>query len=146
MLEYRPCPKPSHSRRVKERGDRGKFSKMVRDEVKKHFNNQCQICLGKGIHLHHVMPKGSGIGRGIYTNALLLCNSCHKQVHADDKLLRHWKEVYRKEYGPLYFMDADDLKMKYLTQELHEEDKVVREWKKHNEKTLYQGMDRENSR
>jgi hypothetical protein len=30
-------------------------------------------------------------------------------------------------------MDEDDLKMKYLTDELREQDKEVREWKKHNE-------------
>jgi predicted restriction endonuclease len=145
MIELRPVPKPSFNRRVKKRGDRSKFSKMVRDEVKEYFDNKCQMCGGKGIHLHHVQPKGSGIGRGVYTNALLLCNNCHKQVHADDKLLRKWKEVYRKKFGPLYFMDADDLKMKYLTQELREEDRSVKEWEKHNEKVIHQKMDRENS-
>lgn len=127
----RCVPKPNHKRNNPKRGDRSKFSKMVRDQVKEHFNNQCQMCLGKGIHLHHVYLRSNG-GRGVFTNALLLCNSCHKQVHADDKLLRHWKEVYRKKYGPLYFMDSDDLKMKYLTQELKEEVKAVREWNKYN--------------
>lgn len=121
------------NRRVKKRGDRSKFTKMVRDAVKEHFNNHCQMCFGKGIHIHHVYPKGSGKGRGVFTNALLLCNNCHRLVHDDETLLRHWKNIYRKKYGPLYFMDEDDLKMKYLTQELNEEDRKVREWKKHNE-------------
>jgi hypothetical protein len=140
--EYHPVPKPSHKRKAPKRGDRSKFSSKVREEVKKHFDNTCQMCGGKGIHVHHVEPRGSGKGRGVFTNALLLCNQCHKEVHADDKLLRHWKKVYRKKYGPLYFMDADDLKMKYITKELHEEDKIVREWKQYNE-TIYKGNDSE---
>jgi hypothetical protein len=137
MSEFQSFPKPSFNRRVKERGDRSKFSKMVRDAVKEHFDNTCQICGHRGIHIHHVQPKGSGIGRGVFTNALLLCNKCHRKVHDDDKLLRHWKEVYRKKYGPLYFMDADDLKMKYLTQELQQEDKELKEWEKHNGEFQY---------
>jgi hypothetical protein len=132
-LSFNPVPKPSHNRRVRKRGDRSKFSKFVRDQVKEHFNHTCQMCRGKGLHCHHVEPRGSGKGRGVFTNALLLCNACHKKVHADDSLLRYWKEVYRKKYGPLYFMDEDDLKMKYLADELREQDKEVREWKKHNE-------------
>lgn len=124
-----------HNRRVDKRGDRTKFSKFVRDAVKEHFDNKCQMCFGKGIHLHHVQPKSSGVGRGVFTNALLLCNKCHRKVHDDDSLLRKWKEVYRKKYGPLYFMDADDLKAKYLSQELKREDREVREWVKHNEPT-----------
>lgn len=130
--EFYPVDKPSHKRRVKKRADRTKFSKMVRDAVKEHFNHTCQMCGGKGIHCHHVQPKGSGVGRGVFTNALLLCNNCHKQVHADDALLRHWKEVFRKKYGPLYFMDAEDLRQKYMNQDLKETDREVREWKKHN--------------
>ena len=110
---------------------------MVRDAVKEHFDNTCQVCGGKGIHLHHVQPKAAGIGRGVFTNALLVCNKCHKQIHADDKLLRHWKKVFRKKYGALYFMDDDDLKQKYRNQELHREDKEVREWTKHNGKFKY---------
>jgi hypothetical protein len=126
--------KPSHSRRVKKRGDRSVFSKLVRSEVKKHFNDTCQECGGKGLHLHHVQPRGSGIGRGVFTNALLLCNKCHKRVHDDDKLLRHWKEVFRQNYGPLYFMDSEDIRMKCLSEEIMESDKEIREWKKFNGK------------
>jgi hypothetical protein len=131
--EYLPVPKPKYKRRVKERKDRGKFPSVIREQIKDHFEDTCQMCGGRGIHIHHVQPKASGIGRGVFTNGLLLCNPCHKKVHADDKLLRYWKEEYRKKYGPLYFMDDDDLKMKYLTQELHEEDNEVREWKRNNE-------------
>jgi hypothetical protein len=133
-LNFTPVPKPRHNRRVKKRGDRSKFSKMVRDAVKEHFNDTCQVCGGKGIHCHHVEPRGSGKGRGVFTNCLLVCNSCHKKIHADDKLLRYWKEVYRKKYGPLYFMDSEDLRMKQIAQELKKDDKKVKEWVNYNGK------------
>lgn len=135
-LEFRPYPKPVHNRKAKKRGDRGKFSKMVREEVKEYFNNQCAMCYGRACHIHHVTPRSSS-GRNVFTNALLLCNNCHKEVHADNELLRNWKEVFKKKYGPCYFMDKEDLEYKYLTQELREEDKEVREWKKHNGKFQY---------
>lgn len=135
--EWNPVFKPNHNRRVKKRGDRSKFSKMVRDAVKEHFEDACQMCFGKGIHIHHVQPKGSGIGRGVFTNALLLCNKCHRQVHDDDKLLRHWKEVYRKKYGPLYFMDEEDIKHKRFAAELKREDREIKEWENHNRKFRY---------
>jgi hypothetical protein len=131
---YSKADQLKENRRVDKRGDRGKFSKMVRDKVKEHFDDTCQMCFGKGIHLHHVQPKAGGIGRGVFTNALLLCNKCHRKVHDNDDILRHWKEVFRKKYGPLYFMDDEDLKQKYRNQELRKEDKEVREWKKHNGK------------
>lgn len=133
-FEFNPCPKPSHNRRVKKRGDRSKFSKMVRDEVKRVNDNKCQECRGKGIHLHHVTFRSQS-GRGVFTNAMLCCNSCHKHIHENNERALHWKEVYKKKYGPCYFMDKEDLEYKYLTQELREEDKQVREWKKHNGKT-----------
>jgi hypothetical protein len=135
-IEFHPYTKETqlkHNRRVKQRGDRSKFSKFVRDQVKEHFNHTCQMCGAHGIHVHHVEPRGSGKGRGVFTNALLLCNKCHKEVHDDDSLLRYWKKQFKKLYGPLYFMDADDLKMKYINKELRQEDKAVKEWKKHNE-------------
>jgi hypothetical protein len=130
-MQYTKDQQTRSNRRVRKRGDRSKFSKMVRDKVKGDCNNECQMCFGKGIHLHHVHLRSAG-GRGVYTNSLLVCNSCHKQIHADDALLRHWKEVYRKKYGPLYFMDQEDLTFKYMNRELSEEDKEVRDWKRHN--------------
>jgi hypothetical protein len=135
-LGFHPVPKPSHSRKVKKRGDRGKFSKMVRDAVKEHFNDTCQECGGRGIHLHHVCFRSQG-GRGVFSNALLLCNNCHKNVHLDNERALYWKDVFKKKYGSCYFMDKEDLEYKQLIQELQQEDKAVREWTKHNEKFRY---------
>ena len=130
-LEWRPVAKPSHKRRVKKRGDRGKFSKMVRDAVKEHFSNTCQECGGKGIHLHHVCFRSQG-GRGVFSNALLLCNGCHKQIHLDNERAMYWKEEFKRKYGYLYYMDKEDLEYKQLIQELKQEDKAIQEWIQHN--------------
>jgi hypothetical protein len=131
--ELRPVPKPKHKRRVRKRGDRGKFPKVVRDKVKEIYNNTCQECGGKGIHIHHVCFRSQG-GRGVFSNALLVCNSCHKRIHEDNERAMYWKEVFKKKHGPLYFMDSEDLEQKQLTEELQHEDKAVKEWVRHNGK------------
>jgi hypothetical protein len=136
-IEWHPVPKPTYKRKNKKRGDRGKFSSFIREQVKEHFEDTCQMCGGHGYHVHHVQPKGSGIGRGVFTNALLLCASCHKKIHADDKLLRYWKDIYKKKYGPFYFMDADDLRNKRLSNELKDAKREIEEWTKYNGKFDY---------
>jgi histone H3/H4 len=60
MSEFQTFPKPSFNRKVKKKGDRSKFSKMVRDELKSYFDNACQECGGKGIHIHHVKFRSQG--------------------------------------------------------------------------------------
>jgi ribosomal protein L37E len=132
-LEFRPSPKPSHNRRVKKRGDRSKFSKMVRDEVKKQFNNQCQLCGKLAFHVHHCMPR-SRSGRNVFTNATLLCAACHRQVHADDELLKYFINMHKKLYGKNFFRDKEDLIFKYKTDKLEEMDEEARVWVKFNNK------------
>ncbi|MEK5065914.1 HNH endonuclease [Cytobacillus sp. FSL R5-0596] len=120
MFEYRPAPKPSYKRRVDKRVDRNKFTKHVRDQIKDHFEDTCQMCGGRGCHIHHVQPKGSGKGRGVFTNGLLLCNPCHKKVHADDRWLRYWKEVFKEKHGPDYYKDEEDLNREYQDKKMRE--------------------------
>lgn len=122
VRSYSKAKQLKGNRKAPKRGDRNKFSKYVRDQVKEHFENTCQMCGGKGHHVHHVQPKGSGKGRGVFTNALLLCNTCHRKVHDDDSLLRYWKEECRKKYGPLYFMDEEDIRLKQLNDSLNRSD------------------------
>jgi hypothetical protein len=136
MSTHQSFPKPKHNRRVKKRGDRSVFSKLVRSEVKKHFNDACQECGGKGLHLHHVCFRSAG-GRGVFTNALLLCNGCHKFIHENHERALYWREVFKKKYGNCYFMDKEDLDYKQLNQELQQEDKELEEWEKHNGKFQY---------
>jgi hypothetical protein len=132
-LGFHPAPKPSYNRKVKKRASRSKFSKMVRDEIKEKYNNQCAICLRRACHVHHVLPRSRG-GRNVITNGLLLCNNCHKEVHADNELLKYWINEFKKKYGSLFFMDREDIEYKQLTQELKKEDKQLKEWEKYNGK------------
>src|SRR5690625_2721056 len=78
-------PKPKYRRRIPKRVDRGKFSRDTRQKVLLRDNGACQQCNGIGTQLHHCMPKGRG-GRGVYTNALTVCNDCHTQIHKDNSL------------------------------------------------------------
>jgi 5-methylcytosine-specific restriction endonuclease McrA len=136
MKEFQSFPKPVHNRRVKKRGDRSKFSKMVRDEVKKLYDNQCQLCGKLAFDVHHCMPR-SRSGRNVFTNATLLCAACHRQVHADDKLLKHFIDKHKKMYGKNFFRDKEDLEFMQLNQELQHEDKELKEREKHNGKFQY---------
>lgn len=129
--EFNPVAKPNHKRRVKKRADRSKFSKMVRDQVKEHFNNQCANCGNRAVHCHHVMPR-SRSGRNVFTNALLLCNDCHKEVHANNGLLKFWINVHKKKYGKNFFKDKQDLERDYQTDRLSEDEEDIREWMKYN--------------
>jgi hypothetical protein len=129
-------PKPSHKRKTKKKGDRGIFSKMVRNEIKEHFDNTCQECGGRGIHIHHVCFRSQS-GRGVFSNGLLLCNNCHKNIHLNNDRALYWREVFKKKYGPLYYMDKEDLENKQLNQELQQEDKELKDWEKHNGKFKY---------
>lgn len=110
-MEFNPVPKPNHKRYKPKRVDRGKFPDKVREQIKEHFNNQCQECFQKGLHIHHVKPKGSGVGRGVFTNGLLLCTSCHKKIHDErsQKRLKYWQNVFREKHGINYYKDFRDL-------------------------------------
>jgi hypothetical protein len=126
-------PKPSHNRKAPKLSERSKFSKMVRDRVKEEQENLCQQCGRKGVHLHHVKPRSGG-GRGVFTNALLLCNPCHVQIHKDNDLLKYWQKRFREMYGPVYYFDWEDFEQRFLERILKETDPEVIEWKKHNKK------------
>lgn len=130
-IKLRQAPKPSHNRRVKKRGDRSKFSKMVRDEVKENYNNQCAMCGKLAFHVHHVQPRARG-GRNVITNALLLCNDDHKKVHADETLLKYWISEFKKMYGRNFYKDKEDLIFEYKTDQLKELDEEVQMWVKFN--------------
>ena len=102
-------PKPKHRRRVPKQADRNEFDSLTRKRIKKRDNGQCQICHAPGNTIHHVMPRGAATkGRGVFENGLLLCGTCHIQIHNDKKLLEHWQKVYEKRYGPNYYLDEWD--------------------------------------
>lgn len=133
MVAYPKSKQLKENRRVKKRGERSKFSKFVRDQVKEYYHDTCQMCGKYACHIHHVCFRSQG-GRGVFSNALLLCDGCHKMVHENNELAMYWRERFKKKFGPLYYMDREDLEYKQLTQELKQEDKAIKEWKRWNGK------------
>ena len=125
--------KVKHKRRVDKQEIRGKFTKMIRDEVKARYNNQCAMCGKRACHIHHVYGKGRG-GRGVITNALLVCNKCHREIHDEDKLLRHWIRIFKEMYGKHFYHDRADLEFIYRTEFNKKSNREVQRWLEHNEK------------
>jgi len=108
-LECNPVPKPNYKRFKEKRANRGKFTTKVRNQIKERFKHKCQECGCKGIHIHHVKPKGSGVGRGVFSNGLLLCVLCHNAIHNDQAKLKYWQNIFRLDYGVNYYKDREDL-------------------------------------
>jgi 5-methylcytosine-specific restriction endonuclease McrA len=118
-LGLNPVPKPQHKRAKGKRVSRGKFSEHTRQQVKEKYEGLCQMCFKGGHHVHHVYPKGRG-GRNVITNALLLCNQCHREVHDNEDLLQHWITLFKEEHGPDFYKDEQDLKHEYEEKRLNE--------------------------
>lgn len=108
-MMVRKIPKPKHKRRVPKRKNRGEFKRSLRRRVFEEMNGLCQNCGGLATEIHHVKPKGSGNGRGVRSNAMAVCQPCHRKIHDDYDLMRHWQGVYEAEYGADYFRDKWDL-------------------------------------
>jgi 5-methylcytosine-specific restriction endonuclease McrA len=117
--DFNPCPKPTHKRSKPERFSRGKFTKHTREKIKEKYDGLCQMCFKKGFHVHHTMPKGRG-GRNVETNALLLCNTCHRKVHDNEEILQHWIDKFKEEYGDDFYKDEHDLKHDFENKRLDE--------------------------
>jgi len=106
-MTFNPAPKPKHKRRKPKQSSRGDFSKETRMDAVERDQGMCQQCLGQGEELHHVMFKSRG-GRGVLTNALTLCSSCHRKVHMDAELTDYWIDVFADRYGPEFYKDEFD--------------------------------------
>lgn len=102
-----PVPKPSFKRRVPKRAKRNEFSTKVRKQILERDNYHCQMCKGRGEEIHHVFLKSRG-GRGVFTNGLTLCGSCHRKVHNDNELIDYWIDVFTDRYGYGFWMDEYD--------------------------------------
>ncbi|PPA85920.1 HNH endonuclease [Brevibacillus laterosporus] len=89
--EVRAVQKPNFKRRTKKRGDRGRISPAVYDEVMKRDNGRCVLC-GKTTWLqaHHILFKSEG-GTGEAHNIALACGP------VGQKGTCHWKAHHTKE-------------------------------------------------
>ena len=104
----RPVPKVTYKRRKPTRRKRNNFSRKVREEIYERDKGLCQECGMQGTEVHHVKFRSGG-GRGVVTNGLLLCSTCHMKVHQVRKLARKWQEIYEERYGSEYYKDSWDL-------------------------------------
>ena|SRR5690625_3277579 len=100
-------PKPKHKRRVPKQSQRNNFSRKVMQEIYERDNGQCQMCYGQGTEIHHCKFKSQG-GRGVATNGLLLCHTCHTKVHRDYELAEQLRRRMIDAYGEDYYKDDWD--------------------------------------
>ena len=108
-MTFNPVPKVKYKRRKPTRKQRGQFDQKTRDAIVNRDEGLCRVCKKPGEQIHHCRFKSQG-GRGVYTNGLLVCQSCHSDIHMDNNKARFWQRVFEKYYGPDYFRDRWDLR------------------------------------
>lgn len=88
--------------------ERGEFPREVIAELIEESGSICQHCkASEATTTHHVMPRGRK-GRGVKTNGLRLCWTCHDTIQIDEELLQYWISVYRDKYGEHFWYDEQD--------------------------------------
>ena len=103
----RPVPKPVRKRSKPTRRQRNNFSQKVRQQIYERDNGLCQECGSRGTEIHHVKFRSKG-GRGVYSNGVLLCHSCHRKVHDNRELALQWQKHFESMYGKDYYKDEWD--------------------------------------
>lgn len=96
-LEWRPVPKPSHSRRVKKRADRGKFSTKTIKEICERDNYQCIRCGSYYLEAvpHHVIFKSQSPDNS-KRNGVSICRNCHTEAHTYREVRKWFEEWVEK--------------------------------------------------
>lgn len=107
-MTFRPAPKNPYRKRKPTRRKRGEFSDKDKAKIIERDNGLCKSCKAPAHHIHHVMPKSSGKGRGLYTNGMLLCHVCHYEVHQFSSKMKYWQHYFAEMYGPDYYKDDWD--------------------------------------
>ncbi|MNW44655.1 hypothetical protein D3C74_218930 [compost metagenome] len=96
-----------HSSRPSTR-ERGEFPRAVIADLIAESGGVCQHCkAAEATTTHHVYPRGRK-GRGVKTNGLRLCWTCHDTIQTDEELLQYWISVYRDKYGERFWFDEQD--------------------------------------
>ena len=107
MEEVRAVPKVTYKRRKPTRRKRNAFSNKVKQQIYERDNGLCQQCGALGTEIHHVKFRSQG-GRGVYSNGVLLCRSCHRKVHDNRELALQWQKHFESMYGKDYYKDEWD--------------------------------------
>jgi transcription elongation factor Elf1 len=88
--------------------DRGEFPAKIVKELIAEADGVCQSCrTAPDTTTHHVYPRGRR-GRGVKTNGLRLCGTCHDRIQTHEDELQHWIEVYRQRFGERFWFDETD--------------------------------------
>lgn len=106
-MTFNPVPKPKHKRRVPKQAKRNEFKENVRKRIFERDNGICQECGRRGEEIHHVVFRSRG-GRGVFTNGLTLCNSCHRRIHLNNDLANKWIGRFKRRYGNDFYKDEWD--------------------------------------
>lgn len=101
-------PKPNHKRRAPKKAERGKFSERTAEMIVERDNGLCQECGAIGSEIHHVKFKSQG-GRGVFTNGMLVCPSCHRKIHQSKYFTNKWIDKFRSMYGEQFYKDMYDI-------------------------------------
>lgn len=106
-MTFNPVPKPNFRRRKPKKKKRGAFDKEARQQIIDRDKGLCRCCGKQGSEIHHVKFKSSS-GRGVFTNGMLVCQSCHIEIHQDFNLATFWRNKFKELYGDNYYKDDWD--------------------------------------
>jgi len=72
-----------------------KLKKNEIDLIQKKTNNRCCICgTWQYLQIHHIIFRSQG-GSNNYENLVLLCNTCHYQIHHGLKSKEYQEQTYK---------------------------------------------------
>lgn len=101
-------PKPNFKRRIPKASIRNEFKPKIRMKIMSDYDGNCAGCGCPANQIHHVMPR-SRSGRGVYTNGMPVCNTCHTFIHNNNKYLSHFIKLHTKKYGEDFYKDEWDV-------------------------------------
>jgi 5-methylcytosine-specific restriction endonuclease McrA len=76
-----PKPKPRVVVQRERRATLAQMIKIVRAVVWRRDGGRCRACAHRAYQIHHVRYRSQG-GRWTTANCVLLCRTCHQDVHA----------------------------------------------------------------
>lgn len=81
-----PYSKERQLGRGPKKQSRQKAGKRRWEEIAEHKQGPCRICLGAPPNeLHHLVPRGAGLGADTEANIVPLCRECHRRVTNYDR-------------------------------------------------------------
>ena len=73
------------------------------------WGNTCFCGSTQNLQMHHLKFRSSGIGRGGFTNSILLCEFHHRKAHSDYDFRKNLEIQRRRVCGEHFYKDEFDL-------------------------------------